>query len=247
VFAALTALAPLAAAAHRRVGPFAVAVPVLVVAGFDVARFGTGAALPWWLTVLDVLAAWLVPFQVGVAWASGGFRSRWAGPVLLAGGLLAVGALVLAAGYPASMVGVTGASRSNLSPPTLVAVAFALAQAGLVLTVRDPLGRLLTRPAVWAAVALLNLKAMAVFLWHQSALLAVTLVAASAGTVPGLGADPRDLAWVGTRLCWLPVFAVTLLVLARLAGSVSLRRCLPRRCLPGARGQAVGGRAAGAG
>jgi hypothetical protein len=43
------------------------------------------------------------------------------------------------AGYPAGMVGVPGAPVSNLDPPTLAAVTFGVAQAGLAGGVRpDP-------------------------------------------------------------------------------------------------------------
>ena len=68
------------------------------------------------------------------AWArpgpGAGWTARRAGWVLLAGGTAATAALVLWAGYPASMVGVPGATISNLDPPTLAAVTFGLAQCG---------------------------------------------------------------------------------------------------------------------
>jgi hypothetical protein len=48
---------------------------------------------------------------------------------MLAGGAAAVAALV-ALGYPYGAVGVPGAARSNLDPPSLAAVALAVAQVG---------------------------------------------------------------------------------------------------------------------
>lgn len=120
--------------------------------------------------------------------------------------------LVRWAGYPASMVGVPGASVSNLNPPTLAAVTFGLAQCGLALLLRDRLRRGMRRPPVWAAVALVNLSAMTIFLWHQTALMATTATGLAAGRLPGLHTVPDGLGWVAARLAWLPVFVLALAV-----------------------------------
>ncbi len=114
------------------------------------------------------------------------------------------------AGYPASMVGVPGAEVSNLNPPTLAAVTFGLAQCGLALLLREPLRRAMRRPVAWAAVALVNLSAMTIFLWHQTALMATTATGLLAGRLPGLHTLPDGLDWVVARLAWLPVFALVL-------------------------------------
>ncbi len=182
VFAGLTALTPLAVALVRRLGGWAALLPAAAVAGVDAARFGLGG--PGWLGWLNVGAGWLVPYLLGVAWARGSFRGWKVPALLLAGGVAATAALVTWAGYPASMVGVNGAHISNLNPPTLAAVTFGVAQVGLVLLLRPALARLMRRPLAWAAIALANLSAMTLFLWHQSAFLAVNL----AGSLIGLAA-----------------------------------------------------------
>jgi peptidoglycan/LPS O-acetylase OafA/YrhL len=87
-----------------------------------------------------------------------------------------------------------------------------VAQVGLALLLRPGLARLMRRPLAWAAVALVNLSAMTLFLWHQSAFLAVTMIGALAGRVPGLLTPPSGAAWIAERLAWLPVFAATLAV-----------------------------------
>jgi hypothetical protein len=110
------------------------------------------------------------------------------------------------------MVGVPGAAVSNLNPPTLAAVTFGLAQCGAALLLRDRLRRAMRRPVLWAAVALVNLSAMTVFLWHQTALMATTATGLSAGRLPGLHTVPDGLGWVAARLLWLPVFAAVLAV-----------------------------------
>jgi hypothetical protein len=129
---------------------------------------------------------------------------------MLAGGAAATAALITLAGYPASMVGVNGAAISNLNPPTIAAVTFGLAQCGLALLMRDRLARWMRRPLAWGAVATVNLSAMTLFLWHQTAFIMVTSLGMLVGRVPGLLTTPTSAAWVAERLLWLPAFAVVL-------------------------------------
>lgn len=202
VFAALTAATPLVC----RLSPLW---PLAVVAGVDVWRFGLGG--PEWIGWVNVAAGWLVPFTLGAAWSRGTFAQPHRPLLLLGAGTVATAALILWGGYPTSMVGVRGAPISNLNPPTLAAVAFGLAQCGLALLVREPLARAMLRPAAWAKVALVNLSAMTIFLWHQTAMMAVTtlglLVSAD---LPGLHTVPGSVGWIAARLLWLPVFAAAL-------------------------------------
>ncbi|MET9196061.1 acyltransferase [Streptomyces olivaceus] len=201
VFAALTAATPLLTRLHPLW-------PLVVVLHVDLLRFGLGA--PAWLGWLNLAAGWLVPFTLGAAWTRGELDRRRAGWILLAGGTATTAALVAWAGYPASMVGVPGAPVSNLNPPTLAAVTFGLAQCGLALLLRERLRRAMRRPVAWAAVALVNLSAMTIFLWHQTALMATTATGLLAGRLPGLHTLPDGLDWVAARLAWLPVFALVL-------------------------------------
>ncbi|MFJ6915870.1 acyltransferase [Streptomyces sp. NPDC101133] len=201
VFAALTAATPLLTRLHPLW-------PLVVVLHVDLLRFGLGA--PSWLGWVNLAAGWLVPYTLGAAWTRGELDRRRAGWLLLTGGTAATAALVAWAGYPASMVGVPGASVSNLNPPTLAAVTFGLAQCGLALLLRERLRRAMRRPVAWAAVALVNLSAMTIFLWHQTALMATTATGLLAGRLPGLHTLPDGLDWVAARLVWLPVFALVL-------------------------------------
>ncbi|AZM54479.1 acyltransferase [Streptomyces sp. WAC 01529] len=218
VLAALTAATPLVA----RLNPLW---PLAVVLHVDLVRFGFGG--PAWLGWVNVAAGWLVPWTLGTAWARGELTRR-SGRVLLVGGAAAAAGLVRWGGYPASMVGVPGDAVSNLDPPTLAAVAFGLAQCGLALLLREPLARWTRRPAAWAAVALVNLSAMTVFLWHQTALMAVTALGLlTGGPLPGLHTVPDGLGWVAARLAWLPVFAVALAVCR--AAFLTYERGRPKR------------------
>src|SRR5947208_10343223 len=213
VYAVLTALTPAAMWLVRRFGAWAAAFPVAVVAAADLVRFGLHG--PSWVGWVNLPAGWLVPYLLGIAWAQGwlaqgSLRGRRVPALMLAGGAAATAALIAWAAYPASMVGVNGAHISNLNPPTLAAVAFGIAQCGLALLLRDRLARLMRRPLAWAGIALVNLSAMALFLWHQTAFVTVSSVGLLIGRVPGLLTAPTSGLWVAERLIWLPVFAIML-------------------------------------
>ncbi|MGW5683191.1 acyltransferase family protein [Nonomuraea sp. NPDC003754] len=197
VFAGLSALTPWLV----RTRAVVVGVAVAVVALVDLLRFGLGApaAVGW----VNLGAAWLVPYLLGILWARGELRPRRDGAWLLAGGGATAFALVAWGGYPAAMIGIAGRQLSNLSPPTLAAVCFGLAQVGLALLLHGPLGALMRRPRLWAPVALANLGAMPIFLWHQTALV-VTVLAG------GLYGRPDTPAWLLERMAWLPVVAAVL-------------------------------------
>lgn len=216
VFAGLTALTPVVTRLHPLW-------PLVVVLHVDLIRFGLDG--PAALGGINVVAGWLVPYCLGAAWARGGPRSRATAWGLLAGGATATALLVLFAGYPASMVGVPGAPVSNLDPPTLAAVTFGLAQCGAALLLLGPLRRVLAKPAAWAGVALANLGAMTVFLWHQTAMMAVTATGLLGGrALPGLHTRPDGVRWIVERLLWLPAFAVALAVCWAAFGAYEQRR-----------------------
>jgi hypothetical protein len=197
----LTALSPLLV----KDGPWLVLPAVAFVAVSYALR------LTAWCAPLVVPVGWAVPYLLGIALAQDRLR-RAAGPLLLGLGVAGGATLVLAFGYPASAVGVPGDTFSNLDPPSLFAVALASAQIGLFLLVRPELTRILKHSVVWVPVALLNLAAMTIFLWHQTALLLVTFAGLLAGRPAGL-LDAPDGGWPLDRLRWLPVFALVLVVL----------------------------------
>ncbi|GAA4728161.1 acyltransferase family protein [Phytohabitans rumicis] len=215
VYAAVTALTPYTMRLDQRLGalaalPFAAAVAVV-----DLFRYGPWAdAVPASLGYLTVLPAWLFTYQLGVAWARGrlGRRAAWG---LLGGGAALFAALLGWLDYPASMVGVPGADRSNSSPPSLLVPALAAVQAGAALLLRERFDALLRRRArLWAAVAAVNLNAMRVFCWHLTAVVVLCL----AVRAHGLTDRPAAHSWVLARAAWLPVLA------AVLAGLVALAR-----------------------
>ncbi|WP_329494856.1 acyltransferase [Kitasatospora herbaricolor] len=211
VYLGLTALTPCCVALGRRFGGRSAAAMLAVVAVVDALRYGPWAgAVPSWLALVNILPGWMFAYQLGVLWAQGRLGRRAARLLLLGGGTL-FAALLLFFHYPASMVGVPGAVRTNSHPPSLLVLALAAVQCGAAVLLRERIGRLLRRPLLWLPVVLVNLSAMTVFCWHQSAMLAVAVPGAAAfGAVPGLTTAPDSPAWVAGRLVLLPLFAAAL-------------------------------------
>ncbi|MBB2948837.1 peptidoglycan/LPS O-acetylase OafA/YrhL [Actinoplanes lutulentus] len=205
VLGLLLPLTPLVVRAVDRFGAAATLVPLAALLTVDSLRYAITPGMPGWPAYLNCVSAWLVPYTLGVAVARGRLAGpRW-GRRLLAAGLIS-GALLIAAGYPASLVGVPGDGRSNLNPPSLLTAALSAAQIGIALLLWARLNRWLRHPGCWAVVAGLNLTAMTIFLWHQSALLGVTALA-------GLSGPPDSAGWIVHRMLWLPAVAVALLVI----------------------------------
>ncbi len=116
----------------------------------DAARFGLG--LPAWISWPGFWLAWGTPWLVGAWW-----RSRWerctdpaagrraeliAGGVLAAGAIVACAALAAGAGYSPALIDVVAGARSNTTPPTLYAAVAGVAQAGVLMVGAAALDRL---------------------------------------------------------------------------------------------------------
>ncbi|SFC66972.1 acyltransferase family protein [Streptomyces aidingensis] len=217
IYAVITALTPLCLRAAQRLGGLGSAAPLLLtVAVVDFLRYGPyAAAMPGWLGLLNLLPGWLFGYQLGVAWGTGRLR-RPAARLLLAGGAALFAVLLLVFGYPASLVGVPGGTRTNSHPPSLLVLALAAAQSGAAVLLRGRLdGLLRRRPGLWAPVVVVNLSAMTILCWHQTAMLAVAVTSAPFGPLPGLTEAPASPGWVAARLAWLPLFALLLVVTGR--------------------------------
>ncbi|MFJ8146311.1 acyltransferase [Streptomyces sp. NPDC096048] len=217
VYAVITALTPYCLRASRRLGFWAAAPLLGSVAVVDFLRYGPYAdAMPAWVSLLNLLPGWMFAYQLGVSWADRrlGRREAW---LLLAGGAALFATLLLAFHYPASMVGVPGTSRTNSHPPSLLVPALAAAQSGAAILLRDRLARLLRRPALWAPVVIINLSAMTILCWHQTAMLAAAVPASYIGDIAGLTTAPDTAGWILARLAWMPLFAGLLVAIAKFA------------------------------
>ncbi|MFD9455732.1 acyltransferase [Streptomyces sp. NPDC059985] len=217
VYVVVTALTPYCVRAAHRLGGWAAAPLLASVAVVDLLRYGPFAeAVPSWLPVLNVLPGWLFAYQLGVSWGERriGRRGAW---LLLVGGAALFTVLLVVFQYPASMVGVPGEARTNSHPPSLLVLALASAQSGAAILLRDRLAGLLARPLWWAPVVVVNLCAMTILCWHQSAMLAAAVPASLVGEVAGLTTAPVTAGWIVARAAWMPVFGLLLVVIARYA------------------------------
>jgi fucose 4-O-acetylase-like acetyltransferase len=218
----VVAVVPVTMAAHRRFGLRALAVLVGLAALTDIAHLA-GVPLIGWLNFLWV---WAAVHQAGFLWFDQrrGVARRLPRTVPAALALSAVGFAVLAllttvGGYPLSMVGVDGAERTNNTPPTVALIALGTAQVGLALAARRPAERLLARPAVWAGVVKAGAVTMTVYLWHMTALVAVSAALVTTGVWPAGGVDGR---WWALRPLWFATLALVLVGLVALFGRYEL-------------------------
>ncbi|MGW7275994.1 acyltransferase family protein [Streptomyces sp. NPDC054864] len=216
IYAVITALTPWCIRAAERLGAWAAAPLIGSVAIVDFLRYGPyGDSMPSWLSLLNLLPGWMFAYQLGVSWGEKrlGRRGAW---LLLVGGSALFAALLLIFHYPTSMVGVPGEVRTNSHPPSLLVLALAAAQSGAAILLRERIGKLLSRPALWAPVVVINLSAMTILCWHQTAMLAAAVPGSFLGdTLPGLTAGPDTWGWIAARIAWLPVFGVLLLLIGR--------------------------------
>ncbi|WP_406149418.1 acyltransferase [Streptomyces sp. NBC_01012] len=217
VYVVVTALTPYCVRLAGRLGGWAAAPLIASVAAVDLLRYGPYAdAVPSWLSLLNILPGWLFAYQLGVSWGEGRVSRRGA-RLLLVGGTALFAVLLLVFHYPASMVGVPGEARTNSHPPSLLVLALASAQSGAAILLHGRIGRALRRPALWAPVVVINLSAMTILCWHQTAMLAAAVPASFAGALPGLTTTPDSAGWILARLAWMPLFAVLLVLITRYA------------------------------
>jgi len=173
IYLIAAACAPMLLRAHERWGWRVLAALVVAAALVDVLRLTeTVDAVKW----LNFAFVWLAIHQLGFFYADGVHERvgpRRLGLAMLALGAGAVAVLTTVGPYGISMVSYDGEELSNLAPPTVVLLAFGVAQAGVALLVRQWATRRLQRPRNWKVVVVAGSMAMTAFLWHFTALVAV--------------------------------------------------------------------------
>lgn len=206
IYLLAAAFAPLTLRAHERWGVRALAVGVVLIVAVDVLRLGVGIDGVKWLNFAFV---WLTIHQLGYFYADGAAK-RW-GSVRLGATMLVLGAAVLAllvtlGPYGIAMVSYNGEELSNLAPPTAGLLAFAVAQSGALLLLREPVTRWLRRERPWRAVIIGGAVAMTAFLWHFTALIAVYAALWVAGV--DMTQLPTEASWWLIKLVLLVPFLV---------------------------------------
>ncbi|MGC4175390.1 acyltransferase family protein [Demequina sp.] len=173
IYLIAAAFAPALLRAHERWGWRALATLVAAAALVDVLRLTEVADGVKWLNFAFV---WLAIHQLGFFYADGVHEKlgpKRLGAAMLATGTIAIVLLTTLGPYGISMVSYEGEQLSNLAPPTVVLLAFGVAQAGVALLARDWATRKLERPRTWKAVIVGGSMAMTAFLWHFTALVGV--------------------------------------------------------------------------
>lgn len=206
-FVLVTAMVPALTVAGRRFGWAAVPVALLAAALVDVAAQRMpilgwlNLAVVWGLCAhLGVLRA-LHPASGagGLGPASGAGGRRGAALTALAA-LAGLVVLVRWGGYPVSMVGVPGASRSNADPPTLALALLGLAQISSFTALTE--GWKPRRPALVNAA---NRVAMGAYLWQFAGIVLAAVLLLPTGVLP----SPATGTWAWWA--WRPVWVVACL------------------------------------
>lgn len=212
VYLALVALTPAAVVVHRRLGLLAPAMLSVALIVVDVVRLsGWFSALGW----VNNLLCWLAIYQIGIAWFFGALRGSR--PIVLAAGAGAVVAAAIVLGpYPVSLIGVPGQTLQNSSPPSIVMLAFGLAQAGMLIAVAPTVTRWLRGSVAQRPLGVANKRVMLIYLWHMIAVVLLAVAVYPAGLFPqpvtGTGG------WWLSRLLWVAVLSVVTALVQSLVG-----------------------------
>ncbi len=204
VYLLLIALTPLLLAAHRRWG---LAVPAVMAAAAALVDVGVTG---WHLHVIgyvNYLFVWGSMHQWGFAWQDGTLtHPRWRPYALAAGGAALLAGLLLWGPFAVDMIG-----SGNTNPPSIALLAYAAAQAGLVLAAEPALARIVARPRPWTWVRRLNGTVMTVYLWHFVPAIVVATAFYPTGVLPQPAVGTAE--WWALRPAWFALLTVVLVPL----------------------------------
>ena len=211
----VTAMVPLTVAAHDRRPVAMVGVLAGATVAVDLARALSGSEL---VGYLNFVFCYGLAQQLGYWWLDRRLPGTTRGGLMLAAAGLGATVVAVVGPYPLSMVGVPGGA-SNSAPPTLALALLGVFHLGVVTALRPHLATMLERPRVWKAVIVMNARAMSIYLWH------ITVLIAAAGALIGTGVWPHtELAAIGTgpwwvwRMVFVALLVLGLVVLVGLVG-----------------------------
>jgi hypothetical protein len=206
VYLLVVSLTPIAIAAQRRWGLLAPGIPAAGVAVVDAVSIGGHVPYLGWL---NYLLCWGVLNQIGIAWYSGLLAGRR--PVMLAAGsALTLALLIWLGSYPVSMIGVPGQSVQNSDPPSMAMLAFACAQAAVVMTLAPALNRALRADVVQRVLSTANSNVMTLYLWHMIPVVIVAIIGYPTGLLPQPAEGTGQ--WWLARLEWVVILSVVMVV-----------------------------------
>lgn len=204
VYLVLIALTPALHAAHRRWGLAVPAALALGAAAVDAGVLGTRLPL---IGYANYVLVWGSMHQWGFAWRDR-MLTRWRPYALAACGAAALAGLLAWGPFPVDMIGAADGQVSNTVPPSVALLAFAAAQAGLVIAAEPVMSRLLAGRRLWPLVSRLNDRVLTVYLWHMAPVIVVAVA-----LYPGAGlAQPAigSAQWWALRPAWIAALAVAL-------------------------------------
>ena len=207
VYLLLIALTPVMLAAHRRWGLAVPAVMAVAAALVDVGAHGLHLHL---IGYANYLLVWGSIHQWGFAWQDRTLTAPRRRPYLMAAaGAAALVGLVASQAFKVDMVG-----SGNTNPPSIALLAFAAAQAGLLLAAEPWVSGLLDRPRPWRVVSRLNRSVMTVYLWHFVPVIVVAAACYPTGVIsqPAIG----SALWWELRLLWLSLLIAVFVPLVAL-------------------------------
>lgn len=200
----LIAFTPVLLAAHRRWG---LAVPAAMAVGAGLVDIGVRGPHLHVIGYLNYLFVWGSIHQWGFAWEDGTLTARRWRPYALAvaGGALLAG-LVTSRAFSPGMVG-----AGNTNPPSIALLAYAAAQAGLVLAAEPWVSRLLSRERLWRPVRRVNSVVMNVYLWHFVPAIVIAVACYPTGVLPQPAVGSGS--WFLWRLAWFGLLTAVLVPL----------------------------------
>ncbi len=202
---AVPAMPPLLAL-HRRFGA-RILIPLAAGAvGVDMLRFGLDVTS---VGVANFALVWLGIIELGFLWRDGTLRSRkWLPWAMAGGGLAVLAVLTLFFDYPVSMIGLTHGVRSNTLPPSFALFALGVWQCGAMLLFEDVANRWLGRERPWRAVIVANSMVMTFYLWNMSAVVLAAVLLFPTGVAPQ--PDALSAYWWWLRPAWIGACAICL-------------------------------------
>lgn len=203
VYLGVSALVPVMARLHELAPRRTLAVLATGAVVVDLMRGYTGIEAVGYLNLAFV---WLTIQQLGFAYADGWFRKLGRRRLVL-GMTISLGLLIM-------VIGLGGYSPDlivNLNPPTCSLLLLGVAQTCALTLASPALARFADRPIIRTCVDAVNRRAMTIYLWHMSVLVAVALLALAFG-LPFHPA-PSDV-WWATRLPWLAAIGLDMIIVA---------------------------------
>jgi len=199
----IVALPPLYQA-HRRFGARTFLGLAIGAFAIDNLRYGLGAGI---VGAANFVFVWLAIVELGFLWRDGVLRSRpWIPWGMAGGGLAVLAVLTLFFDYPISMIDLTHAPRSNAQPPTLALLALGVWQCGATLIFEDRAERWLRRSRAWLVVVVANSMVMTFYLWNMSAVVLAAVLLLPTGIMPA--SEPLGAAWWWLRIAWVAACAI---------------------------------------